>query len=247
MDGQTKSITPIIASREPLGVVVVCEDDEATLELLCDNLTADSYDAIPAQSAGDALRHCHYRSPDLLLLDLELPDASGLDVLREIRRADRTTGRYDANLPVIILSGRSSDTDRTRGLEEGATDYLVKPFYIPELTVRIRSILRRRDERNSGPIRVGDLTIDPSRREVRVDGAEVGLANKEYELLLMLASDPRRVFTKSELLRDIWGFRTSARTRTLDSHASRLRRKLDPDGARYITNCWGVGYRLLPS
>ncbi|MEJ7875923.1 MAG: winged helix-turn-helix domain-containing protein, partial [Solirubrobacterales bacterium] len=97
------------------------------------------------------------------------------------------------------------------------------------------------------PIRVGDLAIDPSRREVRVDGEEVALANKEYELLLMLASDPRRVFTKAELLRDVWGFRTMGRTRTLDSHASRLRRKLDPEGTRFVTNCWGVGYRLIPA
>ena len=247
MDGPTQSITPLITPPEPLGVVVVAEDDEATLELLCDNLTADCYDAIPAPSAADALRQCHYRSPDLLLLDIELPDASGLDVLREIRRAERTTGRYDSKLPVIVLSGRSSDTDRTRGLQEGADDYLTKPFYFPELTARMRAVLRRRDEGGSGPIRIGDLAIDPSRREVRVDGEEITLANKEYELLLMLASEPRRVFTKSELLRDIWGFRTMGRTRTLDSHASRLRRKLDPEGARYIANCWGVGYRLIPS
>ena len=247
MDGPQETTAPLITPPASRGIVVVAEDDEATLELLCDNLTADCYEAIPAPSAADALRQCHYRSPDLLLLDLQLPDASGLDVLREIRRAERTTGRYDSKLPVIILSGRSGDTDRTRGLDEGADDYLTKPFYFPELTARMRSVLRRRDERTSGPLRIGDLAIDPSRREVRVDGQEITLANKEYELLLMLASDPRRVFTKAELLRDIWGFRTMGRTRTLDSHASRLRRKLDPESSRFITNCWGVGYRLLPS
>ncbi|HYH62794.1 MAG TPA: response regulator transcription factor [Solirubrobacterales bacterium] len=248
MESPTQSITPPIITRpEPLGVVVVAEDDEATLELLCDNLTADRYDAIPAPSAADALRQCHFRSPDLLLLDIQLPDASGLDVLREIRQSDRTTGRYDANLPVIVLSGRASDTDRTRGLEAGAQDYVTKPVYLPELLARMRSVLRRHEGRTSGPIRIGDLAIDPSRREVCVDGREITLANKEYELLLMLASEPRRVFTKAELLRDIWGFRTMGRTRTLDSHASRLRRKLDPEGARFIANCWGVGYRLIPS
>ncbi|MEJ7876441.1 MAG: response regulator, partial [Solirubrobacterales bacterium] len=112
MDEPARSPAPIISLDEPLGVVVVAEDDEATLELLCDNLTADRFDVIPAPSAADALRQCHYRNPDLLLLDLELPDASGLDVLREIRRAERTTGRYDSKLPVIVLSGRSSETDR---------------------------------------------------------------------------------------------------------------------------------------
>jgi DNA-binding response OmpR family regulator len=232
---------------EPLARVVVCEDDPATLELLCDHLRADRFEVVPAPSAADALRHCQYRSPDLLLLDLGLPDASGLDVLREIRRAERSTGRFDSGLAVIILSGHSSDVDRVRGLDEGADDFLGKPFHVPELVARIRSVLRRRSDVRQGPIRLGDLTIDPARREVRVDGHPVKLANKEYELLLALASEPRRVFTKSELLRDVWNFTTMGRTRTVDSHASRLRRKLDPAGRRYVSNVWGVGYRLLPS
>jgi DNA-binding response OmpR family regulator len=238
---------PLLPNSEPLGIVVVAEDDEATLELLCDHLTADRYSAIPAPTAADALRQCHYRNPDLLLLDIELPDASGLEVLREIRRAERTTGRYDSMLPVIVLSGRTTDVDRVRGLEEGADDYIPKPLYFPELSARVQSVLRRRGESRSGPIRIGDLTIDPSRRLVKVDGEELVLANKEYELLLLLASEPRRVFTKAELLRDVWGYRTMGRTRTLDSHASRLRRKLDPEGSRFVVNVWGVGYRLLPS
>ena len=134
MENATQPHSPKLLELEPLGTVVVCEDDEATLELLCDNLTADRYEVIPAPSAADALRHCHYRTPDLLLLDIELPDASGLDVLREIRRAERTTGRYDSQLPVIVLSGRGTENDRTRGLVEGADDYIAKPFYFPELT-----------------------------------------------------------------------------------------------------------------
>ncbi len=247
MENAAQTPVPILPTPEPLGVVVVCEDDEATLELLCDNLTAERYEVIPAPSAADALRQCHYRSPDLLLLDIELPDASGLDVLREIRRADGSTGRYDSQLPVIVLSGRVSELERTRGIKAGADDYLPKPIFIPELQARIASVLRRRGEHRSGPIRIGDLSIDPSRREVSVDGTEITLANKEYELLLTLASEPSRVFTKTELLRDIWGYRTAGRTRTLDSHASRLRRKLDPEGARFVVNCWGVGYRLLPA
>ena len=232
---------------EPLGVVVVCEDDPPTLELLCDHLRADRFEVVAAPNAADALRHCQYRSPDMLLLDLGLPDASGLDVLREIRGAERTTGRYDAGLAVVILTGRSGEVDRVRGLDEGADDYMVKPFHFAELSARLRSVLRRRSDQRQGSIRVGDLVIDSSRREVRVDGEPVTLANKEYELLLTLASEPRRVFTKSELLRDVWNFQTMGRTRTLDSHASRLRRKLDPDGGRFVVNVWGVGYRLLPS
>ena len=118
---------------DELATVVVCEDDEATLELLCDHLTADRYRTLAAPCAADALRHCHYKQPDLLLLDLRLPDASGLDVLREIRATEGSTGRYDPDLPVIVLSGRGADADRVRGLTAGADDYLVKPFHYPEL------------------------------------------------------------------------------------------------------------------
>ena len=106
-------------------------------------------------------------------------------------------------------------------------------------------MLRRRDSRREGPRRIGDLFIDPGRREVRVGDREVRLANKEFSLLRALAADPHRVFRKEDLLRDVWGFRSMGRTRTLDSHASRLRRKLDPENGRFVVNCWGVGYRLL--
>jgi DNA-binding response OmpR family regulator len=227
---------------EELATVVVCEDDDPTRELLCDHLTADRYRALPAPSASDALRLCGYNHPDLMLLDLGLPDAPGIDVLREIRSGGE---RFDPELPVLVLSGRTSEADRLRGFEAGADDYLQKPFHYPELLARVAAVLRRRSGRRQGPIRVGDLSVDPVTRRVRVDGREVQLANKEFALLSALASEPRRVFTKDELLRDVWGFRSKGRTRTLDSHASRLRRKLDPDGARYVFNCWGVGYRLL--
>ncbi len=228
-----------------LATIVVCEDDPATLELLCDHLTADRYRAVPAPSAADALRLCHFRAPDLLLLDLRLPDASGLDVLREIRLADGLTSRYDTTLPVIVLSGRASSDDRVRGLLEGADDYLPKPVHYPELRARVEAVLRRRQARRRGPLRVGELVVDPVTREVRVAGRRVRLANKEFELLRTLAEEPTRVFTKVELLRDVWGFRSQGRTRTLDSHASRLRRKLDPQAGRFVKNVWGVGYRLV--
>jgi len=225
--------------------IVVCEDDEPTLELLCDHLLADRYEPLAAPTASDALRLCHFKAPDLLLLDVRLPDASGFDVLREIRAADGRTGRYDPYLPVIVLSRRASEPDRVRGLEIGADDYVPKPFSYVELAARVRAVLRRRAARRGGPLRVGAIEIDPSRREVRVDGREVRLANKEFELLRALASEPERVFTKEELLRDVWGFRSLGRTRTLDSHASRLRRKLDPEHGRFVRNTWGVGYRLV--
>jgi DNA-binding response OmpR family regulator len=235
----------MLPKSEPEATVVVCEDDAPTLDLLCDHLHADRFLALGAPSAADALRLCHYNDPDLLLLDLRLPDASGLDVLREIRCSVGPTGRFDPVLPVIVVSGRSTEVDRVRGLAEGADDYVVKPFHYQEVAARIRAVLRRRETRREGPRRIGDLFIDPSRREVRVGERPVKLANKEFALLRALASDPHRVFTKADLLRDVWGFRSMGRTRTLDSHASRLRRKLDPETTRYVINCWGVGYRLL--
>ncbi len=230
---------------EELATVVVCEDDDPTRELLCDHLTADRYRVLPAPSAGDALRLCGYNQPDLMLLDLRLPDAAGIEVLREIRSADGSTGRFDPGLPVIVLSGRSSEADRVRGFAAGADDYVIKPFHYPELAARVAAVLRRRNGGRQGPIRVGELVVDSATRQVRVGDREVMLANKEFALLRALAAEPRRVFTKDELLRDVWGFRSQGRTRTLDSHASRLRRKLDPEGCRFVFNCWGVGYRLI--
>jgi DNA-binding response OmpR family regulator len=235
----------MLPEADQLATVVVCEDDEATLELLCDHLTADRYRALAAPSASDALRLCHFKQPDLLLLDLRLPDASGLDVLREIRATDGSNGRFDPSLPVVVLSGRASPSDRVRGLAAGADDYLTKPFHYEELVWRLRAVLRRRAQRRQGPRRIGDLFIDPSTREVEVSGRRVELANKEFSLLRALSAEPTRVFSKQELLRDVWGFRSLGKTRTLDSHASRLRRKLDPDAGRFIVNVWGVGYRLI--
>lgn len=235
----------MLPQSEEIASVVVCEDDEPTLNLLCDHLTADRYRALPAPEASDALRLCQYNHPDLMVLDLCLPDAAGLDVLREVRSSEGTTGRFDPELPVVVLSGRSSEADRVRGFAEGADDYVVKPFHYPELLARIGAVLRRRAARRRGPLRVGELVVDPITREVRVGERRVELANKEFTLLRTLAAEPSRVFTKEELLRDVWGFRSMGRTRTLDSHASRLRRKLDPAGSRFVFNCWGVGYRLI--
>jgi DNA-binding response OmpR family regulator len=235
----------VLPEIEELATVLVCEDDDPTRELLCDHLTADRYRVLPAPSASDALRLCGYNHPDLMLLDLGLPDAAGIDVLRRIRAADGAADRFDPELPVIVLSGRTSEADRLRGFEAGADDYLGKPFHYPELLARVTAVLRRHLGRRRGPIRVGELVVDPVTRRVRVGERQVELANKEFALLSALASEPQRVFTKQELLRDVWGFRAMGRTRTLDSHASRLRRKLDPDGIRYVFNCWGVGYRLI--
>jgi DNA-binding response OmpR family regulator len=148
---------------------------------------------------------------------------------------------------VIVLGRREADVvDRVRAFRRGCDDYVARPFHYDELLERIRAVLRRAQP---APERLvaGSLTIDPRTRTIEAAGRKVTLAQKEYALLLKLAEDPRRVFTKQELLRDVWGYRADARTRTLDSHASRLRRKLraaDPSSA-LVDNVWGVGYRLL--
>lgn len=235
----------MLPQREEIATIVVCEDDDATLDLLCDHLTADRFDVLPAPSAADALRLCRYNHPDLMLLDLGLPDASGLEVLTTIREADGVDSRFDPRLPIIVLTGRGSSTDRVRALDRGADDYVQKPFLYEELRARITAVLRRGHSRNEGPVRVGEILIDPSRRQVKVGERQVRLSKKEFTLLRALATDPTRVFSKDELLRDVWGFTAPAnKTRTLDSHASRLRRKLDPEKQKYVVNCWGIGYRL---
>jgi DNA-binding response OmpR family regulator len=235
----------MLPQRDEIASVVVCEDDGVTLDLLCEHLAADCFGVMPAPSASDALRLCRYNHPDLLLLDLSLPDASGLDVLREIREADGIDSRFDPRLPVIVLTGRGADTDKVRGLDAGADDYLTKPFVYQELRARIKAVLRRRESRQDGPRRVGDLTLDPARRRVLVGERPVHLSKKEFALLRILASDPLRVFSKEELLDAVWAYKGNSKTRTLDSHASRLRRKLDPDHSRFVVNCWGIGYRLI--
>jgi DNA-binding response OmpR family regulator len=235
----------MLPQREEIANLVVCEDDDVTLDLLCEHLAADRFGVMPAPSASDALRLCRYNHPDLLLLDLSLPDASGLDVLREIREANGVDSRFDPRLPVIVLTGRGGDTDRVRGLDSGADDYVVKPFRYGELRARINAVLRRREAYHEGPTRVGDLIIDPVRRRVTVGEREVPLSKKEFALLRTLAANPTRVYTKEELLDSVWAYKGNSKTRTLDSHASRLRRKLDPEYGRFIINCWGIGYRLI--
>ncbi|MBS1885982.1 MAG: response regulator transcription factor [Actinobacteria bacterium] len=235
-----------MAQVEEIATVLICEKDERTLEMLADHLVADYFEVLPASTGADALRFCRYNSPDVLVLSLDLPDMPGLEVIRTIREADGVEDRFDPNLAIIALVGDTGD--RARVIQLGADDYLARqPYSYDDLKERIKAILRRRHNRQAKPTRVGELLIDPARRKVTVGEREVHLAKKEFVLLLVLAEDPTRVFSKDELLRDVWGFKAPAgKTRTLDSHASRLRRKLDPDDEKkYVVNSWGIGYSLV--
>ena len=229
--------------------ILLIEDDAATRTFLADNLTADGYVLLVAENAEQGLRLLETRFPDLVLVDLGLPDASGYDVLRRVREADGVASRVDPATPLVLLTGRDGELDRVRGFERGADDYICKPFSYPELRGRLAALLRRADRRRrgGGRLRVGDIEIDPHARTARLRGTPLALSQKEFALLRMLAGDPARVFTKDELLRQIWGYRHLGTTRTLDSHACRLRNKLGAGGDRYVVNVWGVGYRLVDS
>jgi DNA-binding response OmpR family regulator len=186
----------------------------------------------------------------LIVLDLDnvaFPDASGFELCGRLR--DGEPGRrWNRDVPVIMVSARGDPVDRVRGFARGCDDYVVKPFVYDELLARMRAVLRRANGRPHARLTVRDLEIDLASRVVRLGGELVQLSAKEYELLVALAEDPERVFKKEELLRNVWGFRSLGRTRTLDSHASRLRRKLNGSSeTAFVLNVWGVGYRLIAS
>jgi DNA-binding response OmpR family regulator len=226
--------------------ILLVEDDRVTRTFLAENFSADGYEVLEAESAEDAERMIASEFPDIAILDLALPDRDGLELLREVRGADRIAGRFDPDLPIVVLTGRAGELDRLRGFDRGCDDYVIKPFSYSELQARVVALLRR-GQRRTGPgrLRVGPLELDPLARRVWLHGEELKLSKKEFALLRALASDPTRVFTREELLRGVWGFRSLGHTRTLDSHASRLRKKLTGHGERYVVNVWGVGYRLV--
>jgi DNA-binding response OmpR family regulator len=225
--------------------ILLVEDDERTCAFLADNLAADGYRVATAAGVAEAMRAIEVRRPDLILLDLMLADGSGLEVLDRVRSADGAVSRFDPDVPVVVVSGRNGEVDRVRGLRRGADDYVCKPFSYEELLERVGAVLRRAlGRRGRGLVRVGELTVDPNTRSVRLSGRPVKLSAKEFAFLHALASDPERVHSKAELLRDVWGYMAAGTSRTVDAHACRVRRKLARGGRRFIVNVRGVGYRL---
>jgi DNA-binding response OmpR family regulator len=226
-------------------LILIVEDDEATKGFLADNLAADGFRVASAATAAEGLRAIEVRRPALVLLDLRLEGGSGLVLLDRVRAADGLATRIDPDLPVIVLTGRAGEADRVRSFARGADDHVSKPFLYAELLGRIRALLRRAEgRRRRGVLRVGELTVDPLTRSVRLGGRRVELSAKEFALLHALAEEPERVYGKQELLRDVWGFLSAGNTRTLDAHACRLRKKLRPSSRPWIVNVRGVGYKL---
>lgn len=233
---------------DPRPVVLVVDDEPHILSFLAENLATDDFVVHAAPSLAHARSKLNAHRPDLILLDVGLPDGSGFELCREIRSADPLLVRFSPNVGVIMLTARAEEVDRVRGFERGADDFLAKPFHYPELLARISALLRRtRAAAGRDVVQAAGINLDLTTREVFVSGEPVSLSAKEFMLLAALAREPRRVFRKQELLESVWGYRSSGATRTLDSHASRLRQKLRTVATdrSYISNVWGIGYRLV--
>ena len=226
-------------------LILVVDDEFSYREALSLGLAAEGFEVVTAADAAEALVAFSSRTPDLVLLDVMLPDRSGLEVCKEIKAT--------SNVPVVMVSARSEEVDVVVGLELGAADYIAKPYRLRELTARIRAVLRRASseetsERRDRVLRVGPVSLDPERREVRVHDDRVDLSRKEFDLLLLLMSRSSMVVTREECLDALWWGQDLLDSRTLDAHVKRLRRKIEADPAtpRHLITVRGVGFRFQP-
>src|ERR687887_383729 len=225
--------------------LLLAEAEPGTRAFLERHLASEGFEVLGADAEREALELAERARPDLVLIGA-LEDAAGAEVCRRLREG--VPGRsWDRNVPVIVLGETQADAvDRVQAFERGCDDFVPRPFHYEELVARIHAVLRRTQPGGRDRLAAGPVAIDRTTRRVTVHGLPVALSAKEYDFLVRLAAEPTRVLTKEELLRDVWGFRSLGRTRTLDSHASRLRRKLAHAGAEEcVLNVWGVGYRLL--
>ena len=227
--------------------VLIVEDHREIADLVAFHLEDSGYAPVVVRDGDEGMRKAREGAFDLAILDLTLPGADGLAICREIRRRSEL-------VPVLMLTARSDEVDRVLGLEVGADDYLTKPFSIRELIARVRALFRRVDaaaEAPAGggdaPVRVGGLAIDPARRRVSLDGRQVELTAREFDLLLHFARQPGRVFTRAQLLDLVWGYGHEGYEHTVNTHINRLRAKIekDPSKPHFIRTVWGVGYRFM--
>jgi DNA-binding response OmpR family regulator len=220
--------------------VLVVDDEPKIVEVVGDYLRSAGFSVTTAADGEGAVASARARPPDLVVLDLGLPGLDGLDVARALRGA--------SPVPILMLTARGEETDRVLGLELGADDYLVKPFSPRELLARVRAVLRRTEGLQAERERfvVGDVVVDTGRRQVTVGDREVELTATEFDLLLELAREPGRVFTRAQLLGAIHGVAVESYERTVDAHIKNIRRKLEPDPHRpqYLLTVHGVGYRF---
>jgi two-component system response regulator MtrA len=215
----------------------VVDDDTALAEMIGIVLTGDGFETAFCADGALAVDAWRVQKPDLVLLDLMLPGVDGIEICREIRE--------ESGVPIIMLTARSDTTDVVAGLEAGADDYMVKPFNPKELVARIRTRLRPLSPEGGKTLRVADVEIDVVAHEVRRGDESIALTPLEFELLVALASKPQQVFTREQLLEQVWGYHYKADTRLVNVHVQRLRSKieLDPDNPRVVMTVRGVGYR----
>jgi len=223
--------------------ILVVDDEPSILEVMSLYLSRDGFNVVTAEDGDQALDLARSQNPDLILLDVMLPFRSGLEITETLRG--------ERSVPIILLTARTDEIDRINGLELGADDYVVKPFSPREVVARVRAVLRRSgpvDSQNekSSRLEIGDFTIDPGERRVSTNGRRIDLTATEFELLHFMAQRPRQVFSRAQLLDNVWGSDFVADESTVTVHIRRLREKVedDPSHPQYVQTVWGVGYRF---
>jgi DNA-binding response OmpR family regulator len=220
--------------------VLVVDDEPQIVQLVRDYLEHGGFEVLTAADGSSALRLASTQRPDLIILDLGLPGVDGLDVTRSLRR--------NGEVPIIMLTARTDESDKLVGLELGADDYVTKPFSPKELVARVRSVLRRSEAAKSPAelIRVGDVELDVASMRLSIDGRSIDLTQTEFQLLSTMARQPGRVFSRAQLLNAVHGVAFESYERAIDAHIKNLRRKIEPDphNPRYLLTVFGVGYRF---
>lgn len=218
--------------------VLLVEDEDKMRELIKIAFKKENFETIEAVDGKQGLNLFRTNQVDIVILDIMLPEIDGWTVCREIRRL--------SNVPIILLTARGEEFDKLFGFELGADDYIVKPFSPKELIARVKALLRRSEIKSSDSasyFQIGDIIINRLSREVTINGNQISLTNKEYELLYFLATNPKIVFTREQLLLKVWGYEQYGDPRTVDTHIKKIREKLG-DYSSYISTMWGVGYKL---
>lgn len=228
--------------------ILVVDDEASVVEVVSLYLEREGFEVRQARDGREALAQLRQRKPALVVLDLMLPHVDGLEIMRSLRREEEV-------VPVIMLTARSQETDRIYGLELGADDYVTKPFSPAELVARVKAVLRRAkgappagEDGQQQMLRYGPLAIDPKKRLVEKDGEEVELTATEFNLLWFMARHPRQVFSRHQLLENIWGFSDYVDPSTITVHIRRLREKIEenPSEPQWLLTVWGVGYKFEP-
>ena len=235
------------ANSQPRSILVV-EDDRDIAELIALHLRDNEFEVTIASDGHEGMRLAFARDWDLAILDIKLPGPDGLTICRNLRREK-------SYMPILMLTSKSSELDRVLGLELGADDYVTKPFSVSELIARVKAIFRRIASLEktlpggNGPIRIGELEIDPASRNVSLGGDAITLTAREFDLMLQFARNPNHVFSRAQLLDHVWGYGHEGYEHTVNSHINRLRAKIEPDpgNPEIIVTVWGVGYKMLPA